>query len=153
MSATYQVRPSGETLTSCGIEGTPCGPLRCSSPTIRLRSTSTLSRSPENSQLTIMYLPSAEKSAWLTPEQGTRSVARTAMECGSRNTISCCASAITTAYRPSGVKYRLYGSCTGTGLPKRPVTGSIGKPVPVQDPYNLYFTPDGPSPSEAPGTW
>jgi YVTN family beta-propeller protein len=27
--------------------------------------------------------------------------------------------------------------------PINPVTGSFGKPVPVDDPYNLYFTPDG----------
>ncbi len=27
--------------------------------------------------------------------------------------------------------------------PINPVTGSFGKPVRVDDPYNLYFTPDG----------
>jgi YVTN family beta-propeller protein len=27
--------------------------------------------------------------------------------------------------------------------PINPATGSFGKPVPVDDPYNLYFTPDG----------
>jgi YVTN family beta-propeller protein len=28
-------------------------------------------------------------------------------------------------------------------VPIDPVTGAPGRPVPVQDPYNLYFTPDG----------
>jgi YVTN family beta-propeller protein len=28
-------------------------------------------------------------------------------------------------------------------VPINPITGRPGKPVPVQDPYNLYFTPDG----------
>jgi YVTN family beta-propeller protein len=33
---------------------------------------------------------------------------------------------------------------TGNSLtPIDPVTGAFGKAVPVQDPYNLYFTPDG----------
>ncbi|MFP5347840.1 MAG: YncE family protein [Actinomycetes bacterium] len=27
--------------------------------------------------------------------------------------------------------------------PVDPLTGQLGKPVPVEDPYNLYFTPDG----------
>jgi DNA-binding beta-propeller fold protein YncE len=27
--------------------------------------------------------------------------------------------------------------------PIDPMTGAVGKPVPVRDPYNLYFTPDG----------
>ncbi|MFI5897520.1 hypothetical protein ACIA5D_46260 [Actinoplanes sp. NPDC051513] len=30
-----------------------------------------------------------------------------------------------------------------TLIPINPATGTLGKPVPVQDPYNLYFTPDG----------
>ncbi len=33
---------------------------------------------------------------------------------------------MTTAYFPSGVKYRLYGSLTGTGVPNSPVAGLIG---------------------------
>src|ERR1700737_2805475 len=36
------------------------------------------------------------------------------------------ASATTIAQRPSGVKYMLYGSSTGIGLPGRAVRGSIG---------------------------
>src|SRR3954470_1529541 len=36
------------------------------------------------------------------------------------------ASATTIARRPSAVKYRLYGSDTGTGRPGRPLRGSIG---------------------------
>jgi YVTN family beta-propeller protein len=33
---------------------------------------------------------------------------------------------------------------TGNSLtPINPVAGTFGKPVPVDDPYNLYFTPDG----------
>jgi YVTN family beta-propeller protein len=28
-------------------------------------------------------------------------------------------------------------------VPIEPVTGKVGTPVPVEDPYNLYFTPDG----------
>jgi YVTN family beta-propeller protein len=35
-------------------------------------------------------------------------------------------------------------SDTGNALtPIDPATGRFGRPVPVQDPYNLYFTPDG----------
>jgi YVTN family beta-propeller protein len=30
-----------------------------------------------------------------------------------------------------------------TLIPINPGTGALGKPVPVDDPYNLYFTPDG----------
>ncbi|HEY6794767.1 MAG TPA: YncE family protein [Kineosporiaceae bacterium] len=30
-----------------------------------------------------------------------------------------------------------------TLIPIDPVTGQAGRPVPVEDPYNLYFTPDG----------
>ena len=87
---------------------------------------STLTRSPENSQLAMKYRPSGEKSTWLTPEHGTGTVLTTLSVCGSRNTICLCASAITTAYLPSGVKYRLYGSSTATGVPIFPVAGSIG---------------------------
>ena len=61
-----------------------------------------------------------------TPAQPTGSTLRTAMVCGSRKTISFFASDITTAYFPSGVKYRLYGSTTGTALPNFPVAGLIG---------------------------
>src|SRR5689334_4736214 len=48
------------------------------------------------------------------------------MVCGSRNTNWRSIEAMTTAYLPSGVKYRLYGSCTGTSSPTFPVAGSMG---------------------------
>ena len=35
------------------------------------------------------------------------------------------------AYLPSGVKYMLYGSSTGIGLPGLPVSGSIGVRLPL----------------------
>src|SRR5690349_19541133 len=123
MSATYHVLPSGEIFTSCGIG---CAAGRCSWPMTSCRAVSTLSRSPENSQLAMKYRPSGEKSTWLTPSQLTFTVFSTAMVCASRNTIWCAASDITTAYFPSGVKYRLYGSLTGIGAPNFPVAGSIG---------------------------
>src|SRR5690242_16243581 len=82
--------------------------------------------SPENSQETRKYLPSAEKSAWLTPAQRAGTALTWRIVWASRKTSSRSADAITTAYRPSGVKYRLYGSCTRTGRPTRPVPGSIG---------------------------
>src|SRR5437016_2066940 len=44
----------------------------------------------------------------------------------SRKSSRLSASATTTAYLPSGVKYMLYGSSTGTGAPGLPVAGSIG---------------------------
>jgi hypothetical protein len=72
------------------------------------------------------YRPSGEKSTWLMPSQVTGTVLRTCMVCGSRKTICLCASAITIANLPSGVKYRLYGSSTGIGVPILPVAGSIG---------------------------
>ena len=79
-----------------------------------------------NSQLTSMYRPFAVKSAWLTPAHiGTESSWRSRIVCASRKSIRRRCSAITTAYRPSGVKYRLYGSSTGIVRPGFPVTGSI----------------------------
>jgi YVTN family beta-propeller protein len=35
------------------------------------------------------------------------------------------------------------GLTTGSLTPIDPTTGKPGKPIPVDDPYNLYFTPDG----------
>jgi YVTN family beta-propeller protein len=35
------------------------------------------------------------------------------------------------------------GRTTGSLTPIDPTTGKPGKPIPVDDPYNLYFTPDG----------
>ena len=35
------------------------------------------------------------------------------------------------------------GLTTGSLTPVDPTTGKPGKPIPVDDPYNLYFTPDG----------
>ena len=114
--------PAGEILMSWSMA---C-PGRCSRPMMLCRAVSTLSRSPENSQVTMKYRPSGEKSAWFTPAQPTGRTWRTAMVCGSPKTICRRVSAITTAYRPSGVKYTLYGSSTGTGLPNVPVAGLIG---------------------------
>src|SRR5882757_456145 len=48
------------------------------------------------------------------------------MVCASRKTSWRSSEAMTIAYLPLGVKYRLYGSCTSTGLPAFPVLGSIG---------------------------
>src|SRR5215831_14149062 len=48
------------------------------------------------------------------------------MVCGLRKSIRDSASATTIAFLPSGVKYRLYGSATGTGGPGLPVFGLIG---------------------------
>ena len=45
---------------------------------------------------------------------------------GSRKSIRRRFSAMTIAYLPSGVKYKLYGSSTRTGAPLSPVSGSIG---------------------------
>ena len=44
-------------------------------------------------------------------------VVRAANVCASRKSSRCSRSATTIAYRPSGVKYMLYGSSTGIGLP------------------------------------
>jgi YVTN family beta-propeller protein len=46
---------------------------------------------------------------------------------------------------PSWDLHTLYaGDDTGNKLtPFDPVTGAPGAPIPVEDPYNLYFTPDG----------
>ena len=35
------------------------------------------------------------------------------------------------------------GLTTGSLTPIDPTTGKAGRPIPVDDPYNLYFTPDG----------
>src|SRR5260370_12989797 len=63
---------------------------------------------------------------WLTPEQGTPIEYRRRIVCGSRKSIRSSASAITSAYFPSGVKYRLYGSGTGTGGAGAAGAGVIG---------------------------
>src|SRR5436305_7824516 len=49
-----------------------------------------------------------------------------AIVCGSRKSRRLCRSATTIAARPSGVKYKLYGSSTGMAVPGLPVLGSIG---------------------------
>ena len=46
--------------------------------------------------------------------------------CGSRKSSRACCSATTMAARPSGVKYRLYGSFTGIAAPTAPVRALIG---------------------------
>ena len=63
---------------------------------------------------------------WSTPWQGTASERRSANVCGSRKSRRASRSATTIAYRPSGVKYMLYGSVTGIRFPGLPVRGSIG---------------------------
>src|ERR1700744_2951286 len=83
MSATYQTEPSGEIFTSCGIE-----PLRnVITPSSLCDAVSTLSNCPENSHDAMKYVPSGEKSAWFTPEQGTERMSWIAIVCGSRKTI------------------------------------------------------------------
>src|SRR5205085_872241 len=37
------------------------------------------------------------------------------------------------------------GSSNGSLIPIDPTTGKTGAAIPVEDPYNLYFTPDGKS--------
>src|SRR5258705_8091639 len=54
MSAMYQVLPSGEIFTSCGIG---CAALRWILPITSCLTLSTLSRSPENSQLAMKVAP------------------------------------------------------------------------------------------------
>src|SRR2546430_4943049 len=100
------------------------------------------------------YRPSGEKSAWLTPSQCTGTVLTTAIVCGSRKTIWCRRSAITTAYRPSGVKYRLYGSSTFTGAPNAPVAASIGVSQPLVSllTHNVRRSHDGTTCSGPTGT-
>src|SRR3954466_14628662 len=71
--------------------------------------------------------PSAEKSTWLTPEHVTGTESFTRNVCGSVKFRRFSDSATTMAYRPSGVKYMLYGSATGMFGPSRfPVVGLIG---------------------------
>src|ERR1700738_4622852 len=54
-----------------------------------------------------------------------------AIVCGSRKSSRLCRSATMIAARPSGVKYRLYGSSTGMAVPGLPVLGSIGVKLPL----------------------
>ena len=64
---------------------------------------------------------------WSTPLQpGTCSACMSRIVCGWRKSSSRRPSATTIARRPSAVKYRLYGSGTGTRRPGRLVRGSIG---------------------------
>jgi hypothetical protein len=69
--------------------------------------TSTLISWPLNSQLASRERPSALKSRWSTPKQGTDRLWRSRMVWGSRKSRRRRRSATTTARRPSGVKYRL----------------------------------------------
>src|SRR5438270_5603627 len=57
---------------------------------------------------------------------GTDSDEVSSIVCGSRKSRVRLASATTIADAPSGVKYRLYGSSTGSGSPGAPDAGSIG---------------------------
>ena len=60
-----------------------------------------------NSQLATAKRPSAVKSMWLTPAQGTPIEDRSRIVRGSRKSMRLSVSAITRAFLPSGVKYRL----------------------------------------------
>src|SRR5580704_10849371 len=63
-----------------------------------------------------------------------------AIVCGSRKSSRLCRSATTIAARPSGVKYRLYGSSTGMAVPGLPVLGSIGVKLPLLRRAPLFAT-------------
>src|SRR5258708_28907767 len=62
------------------------------------------------------------------------------MVCGSRKSSRFNASATMIADLPSGEKYMLYGSSTGTGAPGLPVFGSIGVRLPSVRPSALLAT-------------
>src|SRR5271157_5191994 len=82
-----------------------------------------------------------EKSEWLMPRQsGVLMVYLKAMVCGSRRSSRRSASATTMADFPSGVKYRLYGSITGTSFPRLPVLGSMGVRLPLPRRIELFAT-------------
>src|SRR5260370_33364397 len=88
-----------------------------------------------------MYRPSMEKSAWFTPEQfGVAIEYCSAMVCGSRKSRRRSASATTIADLPSGEKYMLYGSGTGTDGTGRPVFGALGVRLPEGWPWALFVT-------------
>src|SRR6266566_9378014 len=63
---------------------------------------------------------------WSTPEHGTGREWCSLNVCASRKSSRSRRSATTIAYRPSGVKYMLYGSSTWMSAPSLPVSGSIG---------------------------
>src|SRR5262245_59397451 len=71
---------------------------------------------------------------------GTDSELCSAMVFGSRKSRRFIASATTTAARPAGETYMLYGSSTARSLPGLPVTGSIGVSVPSVRPSALLVT-------------
>src|SRR5437773_12121485 len=60
------------------------------------------------------------------PRQSVRTDWTSFMVRGSRKSNRSRRSATTIAYRPSGVKYMLYGSSTWMSAPSLPVSGSIG---------------------------
>ena len=85
--------------------------------------------------------PSIAKSAWLMPGQPATSIEYCiAIVFGSRKSSRLRASATTMADLPSGVKYMLYGSSTGTAGPGLPVAGSIGVRLPSVRPSALFVT-------------
>ena len=63
-----------------------------------------LTTHPENSQLAIIVVPSAVKSAWFTPRCGIGTLLISFQVCGSRTSTWLSRSAITIAYLPSGEK-------------------------------------------------
>src|SRR3954464_1822744 len=73
-----------------------------------------------------------EKSAWLIPAHcGAGIEYCSCIVFGSRKSSRFIASATTIADLPSGEKYMLYGSSTGTDAPGLPVFGSIGVRLPL----------------------
>ena len=72
-------------------------PGSCTTFVTRCLAVLTSSNLPENSQLTRKRRPSAVKSAWFTPAQGTGTLLRTCMVWASRKTSSWRAEAMTTA--------------------------------------------------------
>ena len=126
MSATRNRVPSGVSRTSWGMALAPglspawgpcmciasigvvapgvCTALRSTTLRIRVALRSTTRSLPLNSHVATKKDWSAEKSAWLRPSQGTCSDRFRAIVCGSRTSIRCSRSAITSAWAPSGVK-------------------------------------------------
>ena len=96
--ATYIFVPSGEILTSIGC------PPTFTSPVIWSVARSMRSTQPENSQLAIIVVPSALKSAWFTPAWGIGMLVMSCQVVGSRTSILLSRSAITNACLPSGEK-------------------------------------------------
>src|SRR5512133_1924050 len=113
----------------------------CRVPTTRRLTMSIFDTEPANSHVNSAKRPSIEKSAWLMPGHSGVGIENSSfIVCGSRKSRRSWASATTIAYLPSGEKYRLYGSSTGTAGPGLPVFGSIGVRLPLVWPSALLAT-------------